>query len=936
MGRLAVCIGLWNGDERKTVMSNQKSAGASAVTMDARKFLRMINEGIGAKNYFFEKLIQRLGEEQGQKWALTTLHPTCLVYEDVERNIYYHADLRRTGNRVVLENVQRVEIVEEKKEEVFNKFCDELIDALAEDDQRGAEVAFGKIESCRFRPSVIPPNGMVKTRDGRVHRVPVVGEAIDGDGKKKLIEHAVKVLRSNVQVKDGRMVSATVTESNVAKEVTLPIDELTRRRVVARQMKEVAQQAYAAAPFQEHVETLAGLVSESRINEAVQRAAEYAKEYQEFALLSGKESHQLVENALSAVGCFNHELTEDVAKVFHKTCIRINQKNILEAWEHAAKKAEYPPLLTQVKDLQSSKNFEEDYDKFLGQVFNENTDVRDVRRLSYLNSMKLIQNLAQPEDPTIADQLSELITRLEDQEVDDAAIREAEDLLASISDELLQATTTLDEFDKIPGSEEGAEEPAPELPGGELGGPPEGEVPPVPGPEMAGESTEVEAVPISEMTVEQLREEFASWEVEHEKYVSEDGIAECMTQLNEYVERATAVEDEKLLEGFRQLRDLYAKNLAEEKSYFSTGMKKMNVKPDLNYTKVGKQYPLKGKLSGDGHEMDRVGGDKKDHPLNKKSGGLSAGEGSGSPEGKGIAKKEVGKIAEEIDKIANQIEGEDEEIVSEGVVKCAKCGVTSECIGEEDVACPKCGMKMTKPGQVAQAKPPVPPSPAQPGQPPVEKEDQYKGPNVKPLGMMRSSVNPVDVNKFESKQQDGKTVEEGIGSDKDIDETVAAILGEMALQEQDASMERKDKTPKMYKAGKGKGQVTGAEKKLKEAAGEAEDGEQQGITTQVGDIEDLELKITTTDGNVMKIEVQGDEGPEAEEHEMAEEEAEEAQMGGEEAEEAEEVEEEGGVTPMGVHESKEKKKLPKKFKKKQNEDGKKKFQFTKEDFEPGA
>jgi len=774
-------------------MGNQKSTVASVVTVDARKFLRMINESTQARLCFFERFIKRLGEKQGSRWQLVALHPTELVFEDVDRNTYHRADVRREkGGKLYIENIQRVNVVEERKEEVFNKFCHELVDALAEENMHRAELAFSKIESCRFRPNVIPPSGVVRTRDERVHRIPVVNETIGSDGKRKLIECAVQALKSDVQLKDGRVVSAVVTESEKTEQVVLPIDELTRRRVVARTMKTVATDAYKAEPFQEHVMEMAGLLSEDRLDEAVRRTAEYLKEYQEFALLTQEETNILIENTLAATGFFNHELAADVAQTFHRTNLAVNHQTILEAWHKTALKAEFAPLLEAVKTLKESKDFVHDYDLFLEHVFKEDTDVRDVRRLSYLNSMKLIRNLAKPEDPTVQEQLDELINRLDDPQVDDAAMREAEDLLASISDELIQATASLEDFDTIPG-EEGEEEERGEEelpPGGE-------EMPPFPGEETPEaeegetaaelEDKQVTAVPITEMDEKQLSEEVKSWEENHSAYMEEDGFSDCMTQLNLYVERAEALGHEDVAGRFRKIRDQYAQGLMEAKNapYFSKKMKKLDVKPSLDYTKTGRQYPS-GKAAVAAEKEKKTN----DHPLNKQKG--SIGPGKPIKKGKGIVGNKLAKLVEGMEEEDNVTEttgtagvvaGAEEQLpIPEAKKKAYVCECGAEELSEDDeILCPKCGRKMLPKEQDNQ--------PNQPNQPVTEpkqevEEDQIKGPKIKPLGMMRSSVNPVNVNKFEGKEVDGEPMLEGVGSDSDIQATIDGILAEMQEQGQ--------------------------------------------------------------------------------------------------------------------------------------------------------
>jgi len=757
---------------------NQAKKPTPAVTMDARKFLHEINESEQSRVAFFERVIRKLGEEQGQNWHAIALRPDVIYFEDVDKHVYFQAAVKRDkSGKLTIEDVKKVNVVEEKKEQLFNQFCSELVGALSEDDQRKAELAFNKIESCRFRPNVIPASGWVRTRDGRSHYVPVADSVVAEDKKAAIVAAAVRALKSEVQVSEGRLVSATIVEAEGKRTITLPIDELTRRRVVARNMRAVAEGAWRDLEFQGHVQAIAALVSESKVNEGVEYAAKFLKEYQEFSLLDRAETKQLLENALAATGCFNGDLVEDVATLFFKTSLRINHKDIVESWRKTALKTEFAPLLEEINLLEKSEDFEADYGKFLKSVFLEAADVREVRRLAYSTAMKLVKNVIDVEDQTVVEQLQDLIDRLETPEVDDATLREAEDLLASISEELMQAVSSLDDFDKIPGGEEEeGEGELPPLPGeeemGELPPPPGAPAAEVPAPAPAGPMPEPplesvdkkNIVPISEMDEQKLSSELACWMESHETYVAEDGIGDCLKQLNEYVDRAEVLGKKDLAEKFQALRDQHS--VIAEKSYFGVaGLQKPGSKINPDYKKVGTQ-PMKGgagSLKDEGVKMDVQGGKAigKGAPADAGSkmdvkggssitkaggklgdvghkmdvqGGTAVGKGKLGDEGEkmdvqggtAIGKGKMADAGHEMERVDGStddglaakgkgpsVKGIAEEIADamDGVDKVQNEGRVCECgmaLGEDELICPKCkGAGKTPP---VGAVPPTPPA----------------------------------------------------------------------------------------------------------------------------------------------------------------------------------------------------------------------------------
>ncbi|HUS89291.1 MAG TPA: hypothetical protein VMW91_08005, partial [Desulfosporosinus sp.] len=156
--------------------TDQKPSPAFSV-MDARKFLRAINTSAQAKVIFFEESVSKMGKQVGKNYRLTALDANSLIFEDVDANQYYVADIaKKLRGKIEIGNIMPVKIVDEQKSESFEKHCTDLVESVATDNFRDAEKAFRVIEVQRFRPSVIPESGWVTTRDGNAHRIVIESE----------------------------------------------------------------------------------------------------------------------------------------------------------------------------------------------------------------------------------------------------------------------------------------------------------------------------------------------------------------------------------------------------------------------------------------------------------------------------------------------------------------------------------------------------------------------------------------------------------------------------------------------------------------------------------------------------------------------------------------------------------------------------------------
>lgn len=549
------------------------------ITMDARKFIKHINNGAGAKLKFFEETIQRFGKESGRQFRLASLDTNSLMFEDTDKKLYYLADIKKVQNgRVAIENIRQINIVEAEKAEQFGKNVAELVESISKNDYRDADRTFNRIESQRYRSRVIPESGMITTRDGVAHNVRTNNKTIKENHIPVLIKMFCESVQDSVELDKGMVVRGVFNETQ--EKFVIPINEYTRRRLVARTMRGLAEGAYKSKGFQDLVYGIATLVCERKINEAVRAAAKFLTEEQEFCMLDQHGMTKLVEGALAARCEFNGILAADTGALMYKVNTKVNRDSILEAWSKTAQKAENASLLANVKVLEESKEFHKDYNEFLNVIFTEGADVSQARARAYLASLKIIASVLpnlEDEDGdkmSSVEELNSLIAKLERPEPDTSSILQAEELLTGISDSLLDRISTLESFDKMPSSEEDAEVegeeesktpvPLPEIESKDE----EGEMPPAetpapgqaPGapPQGLPEGAEAGEAIIEAMSQNQLKEELEAWKLEGETYLKEDGFEDCHKQFDRYIGRCLTLGPaaQELREQFEQMRDI--------------------------------------------------------------------------------------------------------------------------------------------------------------------------------------------------------------------------------------------------------------------------------------------------------------------------------------------------------------------------------------------
>lgn len=443
------------------------SSSNSPVKIESRKFLASINDSAQSKVALFESLVANIGKKAGQKLRLVSLNEDKLFMEDVRSNQYYQADHKKIkGGRVDITNVRPIEIHEGKKQNLFEQECNALIKAIEENDQKGMKTAWNNIQRCKFTGRTIPESGLIRTRDNVVRTVKVADDAIiDEHTKSRLVAALVESVTNRVVLENGKISSASF---NSNPEVKIPISEWTCRKVVGNHMREAAQKAYLSEGFQNRIRKVASLINGDKIDEAVKLVKDFLFENQEFCLIRKKETLRLIENTLATNAIFNQKLCEDTATLFYRTNLKVNKADIIKEWKAAGMKAQHPVLLENVDKLENSKNFDESYNTFLDMIFNEAMSPRDEEIASYRQALEMLRNTAAiKEDTGLRSKLDELLTRLNESDVDDATVNVVRETLAAAKKEV-GALDKLDNFDQMPGMDE--EDDFTEELGGEIGG----------------------------------------------------------------------------------------------------------------------------------------------------------------------------------------------------------------------------------------------------------------------------------------------------------------------------------------------------------------------------------------------------------------------------------------------------------------------------------
>ena len=417
------------------------------VIMDSRKFLSSINDSAQAKVALFESHVRDLGKQIGKNWKLAALHAKDLFIEDTDTHDYYTAKHMRDKNRINITDICPIKIVEEEKQSLFAESARRLIEAISTNDQSGMKTAFEKLKGQRFSSRSIPFSGVVRCKDGVRRFVNVEnGHSLDESTRNKLVATIVEGLNNNIIVENGHVVAGVFNSERVK----LPVTKWGARKLVARRGRDLAINAYMSEGFQNRILNVARFINEGKIEEAVKSIGPFLDEMEEFTLLTRKQTQTLIENTLAAKCVFNQRLCDDTATLFHRTNMKLSRNKIVNEWRNIAIKTEQPVLANNVHLLEEATNFENAHSKFLTLIF-ETISNKDVTAEALATTLNVLKDRTPKirESFELSTKLDGLIRRLKQNNIDDAAIYEAEDLIATIQEELA-ATDTLSNYDQMP------------------------------------------------------------------------------------------------------------------------------------------------------------------------------------------------------------------------------------------------------------------------------------------------------------------------------------------------------------------------------------------------------------------------------------------------------------------------------------------------------
>ncbi len=427
--------------------SNQNNV-AAPITMDSRKFLGALNDSAQAKVAFFEDRVREMGKSAGKQWRLAALKTNTLFIEDVGNTTYYIAKHTKDQGGVNITDIRPIQVKEGDKREVFAESCLQLVNGIEENNQQLMHNSFNKMKSHKFSSRSVPYSGLVKCRDNVVRRINVVTDnSLTESARGRIVGLIIESLRDNVIVEDGHVTSARFNDGQPVK---LPVTKWAARKLVAKQMRNAANEAYWSEGFQQRIKNTASLIAENKISQAVKSISPFLNEMEEFTLLTRNQIQTLVENAMAANAIFNQQLCDDAATLFYRTNLRVNKSKILAEWKRIANISEHAVLAENVHILSESKNFESAYSKFLELIF-EAISNREVAAEALATTLEVLRDKTPKikESHDLSSKLNNLISRLKGK-TDDAAIYEAEDLIATIQEELA-ANENLGNFDQIPG-----------------------------------------------------------------------------------------------------------------------------------------------------------------------------------------------------------------------------------------------------------------------------------------------------------------------------------------------------------------------------------------------------------------------------------------------------------------------------------------------------
>ena len=416
--------------------------------IDVRKFIRLVNSGYNAQLNEAASCVRKAGEKVDRNWELVAFNGTELLFEDASSDQYVHAKYTAKPSPK-LSDITPVEIIDEGKQDEFGEACKLLVESIEADDTKAINSAFNRMSLHRFSSNVIPASQQIKCKDGKVYRLPVNESAtFSSEDVGQIIKEAKAHYSEGVVIQEGKIVAYNGAGDK------LRIDPLLPYTTRARHLRQIARNGYQNSGFRQAVLESASLLAEGKEKESAKTIGRVLQEDEEFTLLSRNDMIKVVSECLATEAIFNDQLASDLGVMAHSLNLKLHRGTIVQEWRKTAKKAGSTVLLENVHRLEHATDFSKAHGNFIYMIF-EDAGGRDTKILMLRTTLEKMSNDIPgiAKDPNLNEKMQSLITRLKNDNVDEATIFEAEDVVAAVGDEL-QDTETLDDFDAMGSGDE--------------------------------------------------------------------------------------------------------------------------------------------------------------------------------------------------------------------------------------------------------------------------------------------------------------------------------------------------------------------------------------------------------------------------------------------------------------------------------------------------
>ena len=139
--------------------------------VEARKIVRLINNGVKTQLNEAANCVQKAGEACNSAWELVALNGTEILFEDTNTNRLFMANYA-IKPEPRLSDIKPVEVIDEEKS--FFDACKLLVESIESNNKKAIASAFNRMALQRFTSRIIPESRQIKCKDGEIYKIPVV------------------------------------------------------------------------------------------------------------------------------------------------------------------------------------------------------------------------------------------------------------------------------------------------------------------------------------------------------------------------------------------------------------------------------------------------------------------------------------------------------------------------------------------------------------------------------------------------------------------------------------------------------------------------------------------------------------------------------------------------------------------------------------------